>query len=56
MGEAAVTAHDDATSKAFISTLGFAASGVALVGGAVLIFTAPVVTPKSAAIDIGLRF
>jgi hypothetical protein len=54
--DAAVIAHDDATSKAFVSTLAFAASGVAIVGGAVLLFTAPVVTPKSAAIDIGLRF
>jgi hypothetical protein len=54
--DAAVAAHDDATSKALISTLAFAASGVALVGGAVLIFAAPVVTPKSAGIDIGLRF
>jgi hypothetical protein len=44
----AVTDHDNASSQATISTIAFAAGGVALAAGAVLWFTAPHGTTESA--------
>jgi len=52
----AVEDHDDASTMATLSTIAFAAGGVALAGGAVVFFAAPVVTPKSAGLSAVIRF
>ncbi|MGH7280403.1 MAG: hypothetical protein ACRELY_02680, partial [Polyangiaceae bacterium] len=52
----AVHDHDDAVESATISTIAFAAGGALMAGGAVLIFVAPVVTPKSASLDVVAHF
>jgi hypothetical protein len=53
----AVSAHDDATTFATISTIGFIAGPVLVAAGGVLFFTAPWVTPnQSAGITLGGAF
>lgn len=52
----AVQDRDDAVQNATISTIAFSAGGALIAGGAVLIFVAPGVTPKSASVTLAARF
>ena len=52
----AIADHDDAVTFATISTIGFAAGGVAIAAGGLMFFLAPSVTRESAMLSVAAKF